>query len=296
MSGAVVIKGDSEENIVTGTVNEMTLGEKTDIIVGGFGVCCVGAWVDLSPLKMEAFGIKIEVSGLEAHITGGQFHATGSQTHIIVGNETVTVTGNQQHTIRGKEFHITSGTVLHITDGEAEHFYNNKMTEVCNQDKYETVKGDKYETVTGSVYHFHNGFTKATAAFDLTIYNDAQNPTEQIGSVEGDSHELALAHNLEILATAGPAPAAQTSLKLVPASATLGSAIVNINGGIINLGQPNAPVPILTNLADILAGLAAAQEAAAAAAAAALAAAEAQAAAQAAAETATAALFTLLPG
>jgi len=266
MSGAVVIKGDSEENIVTGTVNEMTLGEKTDIIVGGFGVCCVGAWVDVCPLKMEAFGFKLESSAFEAHITGDQYHGTGSQIHFIRENETVTVAGNQEHTIRGKEFHITMGTVLHITDGEAEHFYNNKMTEVCNKDKYETVKGDKYETVTGNVYHFHNGFTKVTAAFDLTIYDDAQNPTAQIGMVEGDSHELALGHSAEILATVGPfGGAAQTSLKLLPTAATLGSQMVNINGTIINLGQPNAPVPILTSLADILAGLAAAQEAAAAA-------------------------------
>ena len=109
MSGAVVIKGDSEENIVTGTVNEMTLGEKTDIIVGGFGVCCVGPWVDLSLFfKAEIFGFKLEVCVAEYHATGPQWHYTQAQTHVINGDETVTVTGNQEHTILGNHIHNIS--------------------------------------------------------------------------------------------------------------------------------------------------------------------------------------------
>lgn len=278
MSGAVVIKGDSEETIVTGTVNEMTLGEKTDIIVGGFGVCCVGAWVDLCPLKMEAFGFKLELSGYEAHITGAQLHTTGEQKHFITGDEFVRVTGITTHWGLGNENHFVEGIATHRTQGDATHTFMGNMTETVTGDKIETVTKNKYERVDGDVYHYHGSYTKVSAAFDLTIYNNAQNPTEQIGMVEGDSHELALAHNLEILATAGPAPAPPTSLKLVPTSATLGSPIVNINGAIINLGQPNVPGALVTNLADILAGLAAAQAAAAAAA---LAAAAAQAAADA---------------
>ena len=272
MSGAVVIKGDSEENIVTGTVNEMTLGEKTDIIVGGFGVCCVGPWVDLSPFfKAEIFGFKLEVCVAEYHATGPQWHYTQAQTHVINGDETVTVTGNQTHDISGAATHTTTGISIHI--------YKSNLSENVSGNKYETVNGNKYERVDGDVYHFHDSYTKVSAAFDLTIYNNAQNPTEQIGMVEGDSHELALAHNLEILATVGPfGGVAQTSLKLVPASATLGSTEVNIHGSIINLGQPNAPLPIITNLPAILAAAAAA------------------AAAQAAAEAATAELFDVLPG
>lgn len=291
MSGAVVIKGDSEENIVTGTVNEMTLGEKTDIIVGGFGVCCVGAWVDLCPLKMEAFAWKIELSGYEAHITGDQYHGTGEQIHNIVGNETVTVTGNQEHTILGDQDHEILGEATHITYGNASHSFMQDMTETVDGNKYETVNKDKYERVDGNTFHFHNTYNNITAGFHHMICPDPLAPTVLTGSVEGSSHELALAHNLEILATAGPAPAPPTSLKLVPTSATLGSPIVNINGAIINLGQPNVPGALVTNLADILAGLAALQAAAAAAAAA-----EAAAAAQAAAEAATAELFDVLPG
>ena len=143
----------------------------------------------------------------------------------------------------------------------------------------EIVEGNKYERVKGDVYHYHGSYTKVSAAFDLTIYNDAQNPTKQIGMVEGEAAALKLGHSAEILAIVGPFNGvAQTSLKLVPASATLGSPIVNINGGIINLGQPNAPLPIITNLPAILAAAAAA------------------AAAQAAAEAATAELFENLPG
>ena len=280
MSGAVVIKGDSEENIVTGTVNEMTLGEKTDIIVGGFGVCCVGAWVDVCPFKMEAFGWRIEWSGFETHITGDQFHATGSQTHIIVGNETVTVTGDQNHIIRGDQVHQIKGSALHFTTGPAYHEFNDEMLELVLKDKWEIVGGDKYERVEGNTFHYHNTYSNITAGFHHMICPDPAAPNTETGKVQGSATSLALAHNLEITATAGT-----TSLTLVPTAATLGSAMVNINGAIINLGQPNAPMPTFPDLASILAGLAA-LEAAATAAAAAAAAAAAEAAAEAAADQA----------
>ncbi len=281
MSGAVVIKGDSEENIVTGTVNEMTLGEKTDIIVGGFGVCCVGAWVDLCPVvKVEAFGWRIELSGYESHYTGDQYHSTGSQVHstgsqqhLITGNEIVNITGYVIHCVSGNEFHNVAGNVTHTTKGN--------ITETVTGDKIETVTKDKYERVDGNTFHYHNTYSNITAGFHHMICPNPAAPTTETGKVQGSATSLALAHNLEITATADT-----TSLKLVPASATLGSAMVNINGAIINLGQPNAPMPILTSLTDILAGLAALEAAAAAAAAA---------AAQAAAEAANAELFESLP-
>ena len=88
--------------------------------------------------------------------------------------------------------------------------------------------------------------------------------------VEGKAAALKLGHSAEIFATVSPfGGIAQTSLKLVPAGVILGSAMVSINGAIINLGQPNAPLPMLTDLAALATMQAAAADAAAAEAAAA---------------------------
>ena len=260
MSGAVVIKGDSEETIVEGFVNQMTLGEKTDIIVGGFGVVCVGAWVDVCPFKMEAFGFKLELSAFEAHITGDQYHGTGSQQHFITGDEFVRVTGITTHWGLGNENHFVEGIATHRTHGDATHTFLGNMTETVTGDKIETVTKNKYERVDGNTFHYHNTYSNITAGFHHMICPDPLAPTTETGKVQGSATSLELAHNVTITATAGT-----TSLKLVPTAATLGSAMVNINGGIINLGQPNAAMPTFPDLANILAGLAALEVAAAAA-------------------------------
>jgi len=224
MSGAVFIKGDSEETIVTGFNNEMTLGEKTDVVAGFRGEIVGGAWAEMvGGLKLDlllaahgefVLGPKVEWFYSEYELR--EWKICNAETSYEIVSKAITIAGANSTTITSPTVNINSGEIK----------------------------------LTSSHIYSPTGIGSPATESQLSLSNSK-------AVVRTSEASLTLNATTATLVAVGTASleAGASSVEVKPASLKCNSPEINLNAAKVNIGQPPVAGPSSTPTAITAGGV-----------------------------------------
>ena len=201
------------DQVIEGNTNTSILGVKTETIVGGLGIGVAGVWTDVAFVKMEFSSLKLGVN----YGSIGEFHYGWKYERSPVG----TFEGHDTlfQIIQGAHWTDTQQT-WHVSAGT-----NAAMTAPLVT--FRATQSAAFGCGTSGVLATT---TELSANFGPTV---ALKLTAALAS---------LTHSVAVSVKSGT-----NALNVSPQSIVLGAPKVNVNGYLVELGQPPVPDPVLVD-------------------------------------------------